>query len=86
MLPRLLTEAAAAAYLSLRLTDMAQVTIGRVTIAGRLRFDRVALDRWLDGEPAPALSAAANANVSPASQALARFVQGHPDVTRRASR
>lgn len=86
MPPRLLTEAAAAAYLSLRAKDMAQVTVGRVTVAGRLRFDRAALDRWLDGEPAAALPAPANANASPASQALARFVQGHPDVTRRASR
>lgn len=47
--PRLLTEAMAAEYLGgLPIAAMKRVQVGRVTIAGKLRWDRFALDAWLD--------------------------------------
>jgi hypothetical protein len=82
MTPRLLTERAAAEYLSLPIAAVRRLTEGRVTIAGRVRYDRLVIDRWLDGEPAPAPSAA-NANETASGQALARFKQSHPHVARR---
>jgi hypothetical protein len=48
MTPRLLTEQAAADYLSLPRTAMKQVRAGRTAIAGKVRWDRMALDAWLD--------------------------------------
>ena len=48
LLPRLLTEQAAADYLSIPKACMKKVASGRTTIAGRVRWDRQALDAWLD--------------------------------------
>jgi hypothetical protein len=46
--PRLLTEEAAADYLSLPRAAMKRVVAGRTMISGRIRWDRRALDAWLD--------------------------------------
>jgi hypothetical protein len=46
--PRLLTEQAAAEYLSLPKAAMKLVRAGRTAIAGKVRWDRLALDAWLD--------------------------------------
>lgn len=84
--PRLLTDRGAADYLSIPLASVARLDVGRVSVDGKLRFDRVAIDRWLDGEPAPAkVSAPLNENVSEADTALAAFKQSHPHAARRRS-
>lgn len=78
--PRLLTERAAADYLSLPVAEVRRLTIGRVSVNGRVRFDRLALDRWLDGDrPAPQVSPS-NENTSEADAALAAFIASHPHV------
>jgi hypothetical protein len=46
--PRLLTSEQVAAYLTLPLAEVARLTVGRLLIGTRLRFDRVALDEYLD--------------------------------------
>lgn len=46
--PRLLTDAQAAAYLNLPLRALARIVRGRVLICGKARWDRLALDAWLD--------------------------------------
>lgn len=71
---RLLTERQAADYLGVPLKSMKRLTVGRVPIDGRVRWDRYALDRWLDdmggfGAPSPA-----NTNQSEADAALERFL------------
>jgi hypothetical protein len=83
--PRLLTEKAAAAYLSLPLASVRRLTVGRVQVAGRVRFDRTALDHWLDGDTPTTKVAASNENASEADDALAAFIANHPHVTRRRS-
>ena len=83
MAPRLLTAEGAAEYLSLPLAAVRKLTVGRVEVVGRIRFDRDALDRWLDGGDAPAKVAASNENASAADAALADFLASHPHVARR---
>jgi hypothetical protein len=84
MMPRLLTEEAARDYLSIPLAAVRRLTVeqGRTMVDGYVRYDRLKIDRWLDGEPAPAPSAA-NANETAAASALARFKQSHPHAARR---
>lgn len=48
MQPRLLTDRDAAVYLSIPIAGVRKVEAGRVVIDGRVRWDRVALDEWLD--------------------------------------
>lgn len=48
MTPRLLTEKAAAEYLSIPVTDFKRLCVGRVPLGTRVRYDRVALDAHLD--------------------------------------
>jgi len=73
--PRLLTEKAAAAYLSLPLACMRRLPEGRVIIDGRLRWDRLALDAWLDGNRRPGVQSSANENLTEADAALDRFLE-----------
>ena len=87
--PRLLTEEAAAAYLSLPLAEVRRMTIGRVRLGGKVRFDRLALDAHLDAlsglapqSPPPAATAAADPDDPDA--ALDRFF-GHPRHAPRAA-
>ncbi|HZR87924.1 MAG TPA: hypothetical protein VFB02_14030 [Bradyrhizobium sp.] len=74
MTPRLLTDAEAAAYLSLPKAALARVPIGRVSIAGRIRWDRVALDAWLDGLRG-VVSVVSPANKSDADAAFDQWAQ-----------
>jgi len=71
---RLLNENQAAAYLGIPKAALKRIMVGRVPIDGRIRWDRIALDRWLDemggmGAPSPA-----NTNQTEAEAALDRFL------------
>ncbi len=46
--PRLLTLEEAAAYLSLPLATTRKLGIGRINLGGKLRYDRLTLDAYLD--------------------------------------
>lgn len=46
--PRLFDERQAAAYLSLPVISLKRLTCARVVVDGRLRWDRRALDAWID--------------------------------------
>ena len=46
--PRLLTDAEAAAYLSIPVTSLRRLNVSRVVLDGRVRWDRLAIDAWLD--------------------------------------
>lgn len=83
MTPRLLTERAAAAYLSLPLTAMKRLQAGRVVLDGRVRWDRRALDEWLDVLRGAKPQSAANANLSGPDAALAQFLADTHDAARR---
>lgn len=79
--PRLLTLDEAAGYLSLPLATTRRLGIGRVRLGTKTRYDRVALDAYLDeqrgvtpDEPQPANEAEA---------ALERFTQRYANVARR---
>ncbi len=77
---RLLTEEAAAAHLSIPKACMKRIVRGRVQIDGRTRWDRVALDAWLDELSGMGVqSPAANCNQTEAESALAQWLEdeGH---------
>jgi hypothetical protein len=73
--PRLLTDKAAAAYLSLPVACVRRLQEGRVIIDGRLRWDRVKLDALLDGHRRPGVQSPANENLTEADAALDRFLE-----------
>ena len=83
MSPRLLTERAAAEYLSLPLAAMKRLQAGRVVLDGRVRWDRLALDEWLDGLRGLKPQSPANQNASGADAALAQFLADSQDAARR---
>lgn len=80
MNPRLLTERALADYLSLPLTRARTITAGRIVLAGRVRWDRAALDAWLDAMRGVAPPAPANTNQTGPDAALAQFLAGSQDA------
>jgi hypothetical protein len=80
---RLLTDRAVADYLSLPLTCARKVMAGRVMLEGKIRWDRVALDAWLDALRGSAPHAPANANMTGPDAALAQFLAGSQDAARR---
>lgn len=77
--PRLLSEDQAATYLSMPRKAVRRMTVGRVMIDGRVRWDREALDAWLDAERGVPVHFPANQPMTEADHALARFLeaQGH---------
>jgi hypothetical protein len=83
MTPRLLTDRGVADYLSLPLTSARKVMAGRVVVEGRVRWDRVALDAWLDAQGGKTPPAPANTNLSGPDAALAHFLAGSQDAARR---
>lgn len=83
MSPRLLTERALAEYLSLPLTCARKVMAGRVMLEGRVRWDRLALDAWLDGLRGGAPQSPANTNASGPDAALAHFLADTKNAARR---
>jgi len=83
MTPRLLDVRAAAAYLSLPVKAVQRLTAGRVLIEGRVRWDRVALDAWLDEQRGVRVHSPANENQTEADAALARFLEAPRHAPRR---
>jgi hypothetical protein len=81
--PRLLTDKAVADYLSLPLTVARKVMAGRVVLGGRVRWDRLALDTWLDEMRGARAQSAANSNMTGPDAALAQFLAGSQDAARR---
>lgn len=72
--PRLLTERAAAEYLSIPIKGIRRIAAGRVVLDGRVRWDRVALDEWLDAMCGRGPELAANQNQTKADDALAGWL------------
>lgn len=70
--PRLLTDAEAAAYLSIPATSLRRLNVGRVVLDGRVRWDRLAIDAWLDAENGLVKAQPAPSPESEADAALAR--------------
>ena len=85
---RLLTESAAAEHLSIPKACMKRIVRGRVLIDGRVRWDRVALDAWLDELSGMGVqSEPANCNMTEAEAALERFLSEDQErAARRPSR
>ena len=83
MSPRLLTERAVAEYLSLPITAVRKVMAGRLVLEGRIRWDRQALDAWLDAMRGGAPSSVANTNLSGPDAALAQFLADTQNAARR---
>ena len=81
--PRLLDQNAAARYLSLPLAAVRRLAAGRVSIDGRVRWDRVALDAWLDEQRGVRAQSPANENLTDADAALARFTEASRHAPRR---
>lgn len=81
--PRLLDLAKAAEYLSLPLAAVRRLSAGRVQIDGRTRWDRVALDAWLDDQRRVKAELPANENITEADAALARFLETSRHAPRR---
>lgn len=74
MTSRLMTEGEAADHLRIPKSELKRLTVGRVPINGRIRWDRVALDHWLDGLAGLSAPMPANANQTEAEAALDRFI------------
>lgn len=83
MTPRLLTERDAAAYLSLPVAHMRRLPAGRVVLDGRVRWDRLELDAWLDGLRGALPQSPANQNTSGPDAALAQFLADQDHAPRR---
>lgn len=81
--PRLLTERDAAAYLSIPVAGVRRLSAGRIVLDGRVRWDRVALDEWLDAQLARGPQSAANQNLTKADAALAGWIADEKNATRR---
>jgi hypothetical protein len=83
--PRLLDDRAAAAYLSLPVAALKRLRQGRVIIDGRTRWDRFALDAWLDeqrGVVAPSAAGRRPANQDDAEAALDRWTANKAHAAR----
>jgi hypothetical protein len=72
--PRLLNDEAASDYLALPRAAMKRLTQGRIIIDGKVRWDRLALDVWLDGFAGLTAPAVASSNQNDAEAALERFI------------
>lgn len=83
MTPRLLTERAAAEYLSIPIAGVRRLTAGRVVLDGRVRWDRLALDAWLDGMGRQSSSSAANQNLTGPDAALEQWLADSQNAARR---
>jgi hypothetical protein len=80
--PRLLTERAAAEYLSIPVAGVRRIAAGRVVLDGRVRWDRLALDEWLDAMRGRAPTSAANQNQTKADAALAEWLADQTNAAR----
>jgi hypothetical protein len=75
MEPRLLTEQEAAAYLRVPATTVRKLSLGRVVLGTRHRYDRKALDAHLD--QLAGLETAPSHSMDTADVELARFISNH---------
>lgn len=80
--PRLLTDAEAADYLSLPQAAMRRIMSGRVLIDGRIRWDRRALDAWLDRESGLSVSDVQHER-NTADEAFDEYIAGAQRAARR---
>lgn len=85
MTPRLLTDKAAAQYVSLPVAEFKRLAIGRVPMGSRVRYDRRALDAHLDrlSGIAPQSSAPTLVDDDSPDAAFDRFLECKSDATRR---
>lgn len=81
MEPRLLTEKEAAAYLRLPISTVRGLSVGQVRLGARRRYDRVALDAYLDR--LAGLQASEMIGATAADAELDRFIADHPDAAGR---
>jgi hypothetical protein len=81
--PRLLRDRQAADYLGLSAAAVRRITAGRVLIDGHLRWDRHALDAWLDGESGLRTPAIQNGAGNAADDALEAWLAGKKNAARR---
>lgn len=79
--PRLLNDRDAAAYLSIPLAGLKRLPAGRVRIDGRVRWDRVALDAWLDEQAHLGVPSASDR--SEAEAALDQWIKDSGHAARR---
>lgn len=82
-LPRLLREQDAAAYLSLPNAAMRRIRAGRVIVDGRVRWDRQALDAWLDRESGISATTPASEARTAAEDLLDGWLANAPHAARR---
>lgn len=78
--PRLLDAKAGAEYFSLPVATFKRLAVGRCNIGGCVRYDRFALDAYLDGESAVVANPD---NGNDPEAALARFTQRQSNASRR---
>lgn len=74
--PRLLSDAEAAAYVGVPLKAFRRAPIGRVIVCGKARFDRFAIDAYLDNLSGLAPKSPPSVAEDDAEAALARFTAG----------
>lgn len=75
MQPRLLTEQEAAEYLRVPAATLRKLSLGRVVLGTRHRYDRKALDIHLDR--LAGLETASSQSMEQADVELARFISNH---------
>ncbi len=85
MTPRLLTDKAAADYVSLPVAEFKRLMIGRVPLGTKVRYDRRALDAHLDRISGIAAQSPSPTQVEDDSPdaAFDRFLECKPDAARR---
>ena len=85
MSPRLLTEKDAAAYLSIPVTDVRRLGVGRIPLGTRVRYDRLALDAHLDriSGLAPQSRQSTTVDDDDPDAAFDRFLDRKSDASRR---
>lgn len=81
--PRLLTLEQAAAYLNVPMAEVRRKGVGMVRFGSRVRYDRAALDGWLDAQRGVAPESSALDDDSPEA-ALERFTRNSPHAAGRA--
>lgn len=81
--PRLLTAQEAAAYFHLSVKSFERLNVGRVPLGAAIRYDRVALDAYLDEQSGLAKPSPTPHANDDAEAALDRFTLHSADPSRR---
>lgn len=82
MQPRLLTEKEAGEYLRLPVTEVRKLACGRVIMGTKVRYDRKAIDAYLDRIGGLVVHSAANEDDP--DEELERFIAGRKNAARSA--